>query len=202
MGLIIGLISRAIYHVPAPLTLLQILGIELLVLLYPASVLSRAPSSRHSHLHFDALLFGMIAACIAYGSFLLTFVWHGISPVSIDTAHQLFQQATTVALVGLGLCQLTNLLLVRSSNRGLLTIGLWHNRQLVRALAVAGFLLLNVSYNPVFQAVFGTAALQPVDWLTIAIGLSLYMGFRRLQHHTHRHSRHVVLELHREIQES
>jgi len=198
-----GLVLSLIYHVPAPLSLLQILGIELLILVYPISILSRTKSSAaHSHLRFEALTFGMLAALMAYGSFLLTFGWQGLSPVRIDTTNSLYRQAVTVAFISLALCQLVNLLLVRSGNRSALNRGLWNNRQLVRSLAVASFVLLNVVYNPVLHAAFGTTALQPLDWLTVLIAVGSYTSFRHMQRHTHRHSCLEVVALHRELQES
>jgi len=144
--------------------------------------------------------YGLLAAILATGNFFLFFLRHGTSPEHIDSTSLIYAQATTLTYVTLVFCQFINLLLVRTAEHAtFFTSYLWSNKRLLLAFGVSLFCILNLAYNPVIQPYFRTSALQVSDWLMVLVAAGIYLGIRLLQRHSHKYSRHAVLQLHRDV---
>jgi len=199
--LLISLLVTYIWHIPAAILLIQILAVELFLQTLPISTLQhdkvKKKPRHHMHVKVELVAFGIWAGLISYGSYLLFFGYHVISPVYIDTNNSLYVQATTLALVTFALCQAVNILFVRADEH--LHMGtkfLWENKKLLRAFAMSGFLLLNLVYNPLLHSLLGTAPLSLLEWIVALFCTTIYIGGRRLQRHSRQFSRHAVRELH------
>lgn len=201
---VLGLLISLLLHIPLAMPIILLLAMEVLSQAFPLSTLKHEwhekSKRHHKHIKLEIIGFGVWAAIATYASYLLFFAYNVLSPVFIDTSSQLYAQATTVALITLALCQALNILFTRGDDHKRLgTNHLWKNQKLLRAYGVSAFLLLNAVYNPLFQAMLGTAALSFVDWVAAIFGAGLYVGGRRLQRYTRLHTRHALIKLHHEL---
>lgn len=203
---IIGLVAMVSTHVPPAITLVQVLAVELLAQALLLSALSQekrilAPRKTAQHqIIVEIIVFGILAAVIAYINYRLFFVRNGLAPAYIDTTHPLYVQATSLTYLTLVLCQFMNLLFIRSDERKLFfTDYLWRNQKLVQAAAVSFFMLLVIIYNPWLQSFFGTGPLGLWDWIMAILCAATYTGLRVLQRHTRQHTRHEVVKLHHKV---
>lgn len=204
--LVIGLVVHLAWHVPFPLTLLQALGLELLVLAYPISVLHYDHDShklRDTHdrqVKFELIAFGGLAAGLGLLSFFLFFHRFGLSPAYIDTSNYVYREGTTVVLLTLALCQTLHLIFVRlDAERKFKAASLVANPALLRAWFVSLLVLLNCMYNPLFHSIFGTQRLGLADWLLALLMAAIYFALRQLQRSSREHSHHAVVQLQREV---
>jgi magnesium-transporting ATPase (P-type) len=206
LTLLISLASVVVFHVPVAITLVLVLAIELLTQALPLSVLAKYKGSHKPDYHLshqaimEVITFGVLAAALAYGNYLLFFARHGLSPAHMDTANPLYAQAITLTYLTLVLCQFMNLLFVRADKRKrFFTKYLWSNQKLLQAGGVSAFILINVIYNHWIQPIFGTGPLDIIDWLAAVAAAGFYTGWRIFQRHTRHHARHAVIKLHREV---
>jgi magnesium-transporting ATPase (P-type) len=204
---ILSLVLQALTHIPPAISFIQIISVELFVLTLPLTVLSTETNSTKRRnlnprqLRVEIGLFSLLAILVSYGNYLLFFARHGLSPAYMDSGHPAHLQATALTCLTIALCQLANLLLVRADEHPkFFAAHLKSSRKLLQALAVSGFLVLNVIYNPWLQAAFGTYALDISDVSAAIFGLGLFIGLRSLQRHTRQHARHAVVALHRETE--
>ncbi len=202
--LVISVVMAQKFHIPAAILVIQLFAIELLSQSLPISKLrhekSKPKARNHVHVKIEVLAFGILAAVIAYLSYLLFFGYHTLSPEYIDTSNLLYRQATTVALVTLAFCQAINVFFVRADHhKQILTDYLLSNKQLVRAYGVSLSLIVILVYAPWLQSIFHTAAIGLREWAAAILCAGLYGACRRLQRYTKKHTRHEVVKLHHKL---
>ncbi|MGW3409974.1 cation-translocating P-type ATPase [Streptomyces sp. NPDC000888] len=174
--------------VPLPLTVMQILAIDLGTDTLPALALSREPAEpglmdRPPRKRTDGVIdrallvrawafIGMISATLVMAGYFLTLTragWHPGDPVGAHTPlHHDYLQASTTAWLGIVACQIGTAFAARTDHASLRSVGFFTNRAL---LAGIGFTLLfaaAVIYLPPVQSLFGTAALGPAELATVA----------------------------------
>ena len=173
--------------IPLPLTVLQILAIDLGTETLPAlalgreraepDVMTRPPRPRHEHLITRRLLarawllMGSISAVLALGVFfavLLRAGWHPGDPVGTGSPlHHAYLQATTATFAAIVACQVGTAFAARTERASLRAIGILTNPLLLAGIAAevafAGLLI----YLPRLQSVFGTAGLP--GWVLILL---------------------------------
>jgi calcium-translocating P-type ATPase len=174
--------------IPLPLTVMQILAIDLGTDTLPALALSREPAEpglmdrpprkRSVGVIDRALLLrawgflGVISASLVMGAFLLTLSragWHPGDPTGPGTAlHHAYQQATTTAWLGIVACQVGTAFAVRTDHASLRAVGVFTNRPLLAAIGVSLVFAAALIYLPFLHAAFGTAALSPTQLATVA----------------------------------
>jgi Ca2+-transporting ATPase len=104
-------------------------------------------------------------------------VWTGILMALISLGTGYFYWAAgnpawqTMTFTTLTLSQLAMALVARSDHESLFSIGIFSNKQMVRALLATFVLQLVVIYVPFMQKALNTQSLSPSD-LAIALGLS------------------------------
>ena len=169
--------------VPLPLTVLQILAIDLGTEILPALALGREPAEPglmerppraqsegviHRSLLTRAWLFlGLIEAALVLAGFffvLLRAGWRPNDPISEGhSLHHAYLQATTMTFLGIVACQVGTAIAARTERVSLRSIGFFSNPLLLWAilseLVFAGALV----YVPLLQGVFGTAAVGPSE---------------------------------------
>jgi P-type Ca2+ transporter type 2C len=211
LTVLISLAATTFWGIPAAITAIQILAIDVIAQMFPITALGWDPAvgrlmrdkprslSDHIINHKTVLEFvgfGLLAACLAYANYLFFFTRHHISPVHIGTSVGPYLAASILTYVTLVLCQFMNLLLVRSQGQPLFSSYLWSNKKLLSAFAISFFCIINIVYNPLIQPYFGAAALTAADWLT-AIGVAAIYTCTRLLHiHTKKHGRRALLQKH------
>lgn len=166
--------------IPLPLTVLQILAIDLGTDIVPALALSReaaepglmdrSPRPRAEGVINAALLarawgfLGAISAALVMGVFLIVLHragWQPGAPTGPGTAlHHAYQQATTVAWVGIVACQIGTAFAARTEYASLRAVGVFSNRALLGGIAVEIVFAALLIYVPFLQPVFGTAPLS------------------------------------------
>ncbi|MDJ0394825.1 cation-transporting P-type ATPase [Rhodococcus sp. G-MC3] len=174
--------------IPLPLTVLQILAIDLGTETLPALALGREPAEpglmdrpprRRSAAIIDrALLFrawlilGVPSAILVMAGFLFTLHragWSPGDPTGVgDPLHDAYLQATTVTFAGIVACQIGAAFAARTDRASLRSIGLFTNRPLLWGIVFELVFAGTVIYVPPLQHVFGTAALDFTQLALIA----------------------------------
>lgn len=88
--------------------------------------------------------------------------------------------AQTMAFTTLVIFQMFRVLNLRSEEHSLFKIGICSNMKLVFAVCISIFLQLFVIYTPFMQNVFGTTALNIIDWIYIVAVSSSIMIFMEI----------------------
>jgi len=175
-------LAFVLFRIPLPLTIIQILAVDLGTDMLPAlalgaerpdpRVMQRAPRPRTQRLLSWPLLaraylfLGMLEAAAAMAAFF--FVLHlggwtyGDMPGRFDP---LYLQATAACLAAIIVTQVVNVFLCRDPSASIFTVGLLANRLILLGVAVEIALILAIVYTPWGQSIFGTAALPLEAWL-------------------------------------
>jgi magnesium-transporting ATPase (P-type) len=115
---------------------------------------------------------GLISATLVMAGFFLTLRhegWHLGAPTGPGTPlNHACQQATTVAWLGIVACQIGTAFAVRTDHVSLRSVGVFSNRFLLGGIAFSLAFAALLVYVPVLHAVFGSAALTPVQLATVA----------------------------------
>jgi calcium-translocating P-type ATPase len=168
--------------VPLPLTVLQILAIDLGTETLPALALGREPAEpglmdrpprprgqsvidRQMLFRAWALLGGVSAVLVITG-FLVTLYaggWHpGASTEPGSPLHHVWQQATTMTFLGIVACQIGTAFAARTQRAALRDVGLFTNRLLLWGVLFEVVVAAAMVVLPPLQALFGTA--PPAPW--------------------------------------
>jgi magnesium-transporting ATPase (P-type) len=172
--------------VPLPLTVMQILAIDLGTETLPALALGREPAEpglmerpprdRSAGVIDGPMLarawalLGGVSAVLVTALFLGTLVAGGWSPgtdVGSGPMHDLWRQATTMTFLGIVACQVGTAMAARTSRASLAAIGLTTNRLLLWGIAFELVFAAAVVILPPAQAVFGTE--RPEPWQLLAL---------------------------------
>ncbi|MEV4847533.1 cation-transporting P-type ATPase [Micromonospora matsumotoense] len=174
--------------IPLPLTVLQILAIDLGTETLPAlalgrepaepGLMDRAPRPRTTGVIDRALLLrawlllGGVSAALVMGGFLYTLTragWQLGDPTGPGTAlHHAYLQATTVTFAGIVACQIGTAFAARTDRESLFTIGLLSNPLLLWGILFELVFTAAVIYVPALQDIFGTASLSLGQLVVIA----------------------------------
>ena len=178
---VVPFIAFVLFRIPLPLTVMQILAIDLGTDLLPAlalgadsperDVMQRPPRPRSQRLLDRATLIrsygwlGMIEAALGLLGFFFAYWWEG-EPLA--ATGRLYVMATTVSLAGIVACQIGNGLACRSRSESVFRLGLFSNRALWWAICAEVVLLLSLIHFPPLADVFHLAPLRPAHWLLLA----------------------------------
>jgi sodium/potassium-transporting ATPase subunit alpha len=179
-------------RIPLPLTVIQILAVDLGTDMLPALALGaeaphpglmlQPPRPRSERLLSWGLALraylwlGTLEAVIAMAAFY--FVLYGIGwhyGDSLSSADPGYLQSTSACLAGIVIAQMVNVFLCRHPQQSLVKFGLLKNPLLLAGLALELVLLLLIIYTRWGNALFGTAPLAPRVWLLV-MPLALLMG--------------------------
>jgi len=177
-------IAYVLLRIPLPLTIMQILAVDLGTDMLPALALGaekptaeimkqppRDPKERLLNIRLLArafLFLGSIEA--AAGLFGFFFVLEGggwqWGEALADTS-PLYMQATTACLTAIIITQVANVFACRSSRESVFSIGFFSNRLIFAGIAFEIILQLFIVYHPWGNAVFSTAPLSLHVWLVL-----------------------------------
>ncbi|HWC33520.1 MAG TPA: cation-transporting P-type ATPase [Mycobacteriales bacterium] len=167
--------------VPLPLTVLQILAIDLGTETLPALALGREPAepglmarpprSRsqgvidRSLLVRAWLLLGMVSAALVMSGFFVTLWlagWHPGDPTGRGAPlHHAYLQATTATFAGIVACQVGTAFAARTEHSSLRAVGLFTNRLLIGGIAFELLFTAALMYVAPIGHLFGTVPLPP-----------------------------------------
>ncbi|HVC14689.1 MAG TPA: cation-transporting P-type ATPase [Acidimicrobiales bacterium] len=166
--------------IPLPLTVMQILAVDLGTDTLPALALSREPAepglmerpprsrregviTRHMLARSWGFMGTISAVLVMAGFFAVLFHagWHpGATTGSGTRLHTAYRQATTVAWLGIVACQVGAAFAARTEWAPLRAIGVFSNRPLLLGIAVELGFAFALIFAPPFHGFFGTASLS------------------------------------------
>jgi magnesium-transporting ATPase (P-type) len=167
--------------IPLPLTVMQILAIDLGTDTFPALALSREPAEpglmdrpprpRKEGVIVGSMLarswgfLGVISAALVMAGYFVVLHqggWHLHAPTGATSPlHHVYQQATTVAWLGIVACQIGTAFAVRTERASVRAVGVLRNRPLLYGIAFELAFAFTIVYLPQLHRVFGTADLSP-----------------------------------------
>jgi Ca2+-transporting ATPase len=181
---IVPYLLYALFGVPAPITVMQILAIDLGTETLPAlalgvekpepDVMNRPPRERTERLlSMGSMLrgyvfLGLISSAVVTSAFFLLLVRHGWrwGQHSAPSA-SIGNSATTVVFLGIVLLQVGNAFACRTERVSALRIGLLSNRFLLFGIAFELVFAAVLMYVPALQGLFGTTSLPVLWWVAL-----------------------------------
>jgi magnesium-transporting ATPase (P-type) len=183
---IVPFIAFVLFGIPLPLTVMQILAVDLGTDLVPAmalgaeppepDVMRRKPRARSERLLDLVTLLraygwlGMIEAVLSLGGYFFAFWlsdWRPGMPLAATGAAYL--TATTMTLAGIVACQVGNVFACRSNRQSVRQLGFTSNRLLFLGIGFEVGLLLLLMYAAPLAWVFGRGPLEANHWLLLAL---------------------------------
>ncbi|MFZ3091533.1 MAG: cation-transporting P-type ATPase [Nitrospirota bacterium] len=179
---IVPYIAFVLLRIPLPLTVIQILAVDLGTDMLPAlalgaerptsGIMERPPRSRRERL----LNFPLIARAYLFlgpieaAAGLAGYFWflHGGGwqwGQSLLKTDMLYMQATTMCLTAIIVTQVANVFACRTTTESVFKIGLFSNRLILFGIAVEILLQIFIVYHPIGNKIFGTAPLPFSGWL-------------------------------------
>jgi sodium/potassium-transporting ATPase subunit alpha len=186
---IVPFLAYVLLGIPLPLTILQILAIDLGTDMLPAlalgaerpagAVMRSPPRPRGEPLLTSAMLWrayaflGPIEAAAGMTGYFFI-LWQGDWSWGQSPPLLLYQQATTACLSAIIVTQIANGFVCRSARESVWSLGWLSNRLLLIGIAVEVGLILALVYSPMGQRIFGTAALPVSAWL-VALPFAVFL---------------------------
>ncbi|MCK9389440.1 MAG: cation-translocating P-type ATPase C-terminal domain-containing protein, partial [Sulfuritalea sp.] len=178
------------FRIPLPLTIIQILAVDLGTDMLPAlalgaekpdpAVMNRPPRARDERLLSVGLLLraylflGVLEAAAAMAVFFFVLDaagWH--YGTVLDRSNPLYLQATSACLATIVVMQMMNVLLCRHPLKSSLAFGFVGNPYILLGLAAELGVILFIIYTPAGHWLFGTAPIDAKVWLLALAGAAL-----------------------------
>lgn len=182
---IVPFIVFVLFRIPLPLTVMQVLAVDLGTDLFPAlalgseppepDIMQRPPRNRSRPLLNRALLarsylwLGGIQSALGLAGFFWIYWrsgWQG--ETALPATGDIYRTATTMSLAAIVACQLGNALACRSDHRSLNSIGWFSNPSLWFAMGLEVAILLLLMHLDPLSSAFALEPLSRVDWLLLA----------------------------------
>ncbi len=182
-----------LFQIPLPLTIMQVLAVDVGTDLFPAlalgaeksetGVMQRPPRRRNERLlNFPTFLrayawLGAIEAVLAISGFLFAQWLEGWKPgLPFISNGSVYVATTTVTFAGIVMAQIGNAFACRSGSQSIFKLGLFTNRWLLYGIAVEIIMLLSLIYIPPIASLFNMSPLRYEHWLLImTFGLILLL---------------------------
>ena len=177
-------LAFALFRIPLPLTVIQILAVDLGTDMVPAlalgaeaphaGVMREPPRRRGEHLLSWPLLaraylwLGLLEAGAAMAAFFFVLAESGWAWGELRGAHDpAYLQATTACLAAIVVMQVANVFLCRHPAQPFWRFPLFANPLLLAGIAIEAGLILSIVYTPWGNVLFGTAPLAGTVWTFI-----------------------------------
>jgi magnesium-transporting ATPase (P-type) len=196
---IVPYLAFVLFKIPLPLTIIQILVVDLGTDMLPAlalgaerpeaQVMRRPPRSPTERLLSWPLLaraylwLGLLEAAAAMAAFFFVLRGAGWNYGEMLPANDpIYLQATTACLSAIIVMQVVNVYLCRSDRGSAFTWGVFLNRMILLGIAVEIALILLIDYTPWGNSLFGTAPIALDVWLYVvpfAFAMLLFEELRK-----------------------
>jgi len=181
---IVPFILFVLFKIPLPLTIMQILAVDLGTDLVPAlglgaetsepGVMSQPPRSLKKRLLDIPLLFraygflGMIEAMACMAGYFFVYYSSGWRPgMDLASSGPIYLKATTMCLAGIVATQIGNVFACRTERESVFKIGFSTNRLILFGILTEIFLIMMIVYFEPMQKIFNTFSLSLVDWIVL-----------------------------------
>ncbi|WP_338211413.1 cation-transporting P-type ATPase [Lactiplantibacillus paraxiangfangensis] len=199
---VLFLFSRGL--IPLPLTVMQILTVDLGTDMLPAlglgaeksepGIMDQPPRARTAHLLNKTIVwkafgwYGMIASVLSTVAYFFVNWLHGWPHVALATSGNVYVMATTMTLAAIVFCQIAAAINCRTQLTSVFKIGLFSNHRIWFGIGFEIILIALLMYVPVLQGLFNTTGIAGRDWgllLSIPIPLILIEELRKaiVRHH-------------------
>ncbi|WP_414470073.1 cation-translocating P-type ATPase [Methanobacterium sp. ACI-7] len=179
---IIPFVLMVIFKIPLPITVMQILAIDLGTDTLPAlalgvgpseaDVMDRPPRSRKERLLNLGVIFrgyvflGLIeAALVMSGYFWILYGGGWQLGQQLSFSDPLYIKATTMVFAGIVTAQIGNLLTSQTTRTSTFQIGLFKNKWVPLGIIFEIIVVLSIVYIPFLQNIFNTTALGVNEWI-------------------------------------
>lgn len=171
---LIPYIGYILFGIPLPLTIMQILAVDLGTDMFPAlalgaerpspDIMQRPPRPKNEHLlsrsvllraYFYLGIWEAVAGMSAYFYVMYQGGWSWAQPLA--PASTLYLQATTACLAGIIATQIANVFACRSPNSSIFTLGFFSNRLVLAGIASEALLAAFIIYTPLGNSLFASA---------------------------------------------
>ncbi|HIJ86772.1 MAG TPA: cation-transporting P-type ATPase [Desulfuromonadales bacterium] len=181
---LIPYIGYILFGIPLPLTIMQILAVDLGTDMLPAlalgaekpspDIMQRPPRPKDEHLLTRGVLLraylylGLWEACAGMSAYFFVLHQGGWSwSQTLAPASTLYLQATTACLAGIIATQIANVFACRSPNVSILTLGIFSNRLVLAGIATEVLLAALIIYTPLGNSLFVCAPIGINVWLLL-----------------------------------
>ncbi|MFB0919647.1 MAG: cation-transporting P-type ATPase, partial [Oscillospiraceae bacterium] len=171
--------------IPLPLTVMQVLAIDLGTDMVPAialgtelpehGIMDRPPRPRKESLLNRPLMFraflwlGVLESAFAMLSFYFLYHQFGWPTVPMQSSGSVYMMATTMTLAAIVFCQIGMVFNCRTERESVFKVGIFKNRMVLIGILVELSLLSILVYAPFTHKLFNTAPLRLVDWAFLLI---------------------------------
>ncbi len=179
---IVPFVMMVLFRIPLPITVMQILAIDLGTDTVPAlalgvgpaesDVMDRPPRPRKERLLNFGVIFrgyiflGIIEAALVMSGFFWALTSSGWAlGQQLSFTDPIYLKATSMVFAGIVLAQMGNLLGCQTNRTSVLDVGIFKNRWILRGIAFSVAVMLAIIYIPPLQDIFGTTALGLIEWL-------------------------------------
>ncbi len=193
MPSILFLFSRGL--IPLPMTIMQILAVDLGTDMLPAlglgaepaevGIMEQPPRAHNAHLLSKRILlrafawYGILESLVAVGAYFFVNLQNGWPTASLASSGTVYARATTLVLGAIIFAQIANALNCRTQHKPILASGepnLRGNHAVWIGIASELVLFVFLTFTPGIQSVFNTAVLTWQDWIyLIAIPIPLFL---------------------------
>ncbi len=184
---IVPYLGYGLFSIPLPLTVPQILAVDLGTDMVPAlalgaekphpGIMKIPPRPRSERLLSLPLLLrayaflGLIEAGLAMAAFFWFLRAHGWTwGVPLDWSDPLYRQATTITFAAIVIAQVANVFACRSERVSTFRLGFFSNPFILWGIVVELVLLALIVYTPFGNLVFGTGSLPLWAWPPLILG--------------------------------
>lgn len=167
--------------IPLPMTVMQILTVDLGTDMLPAlglggepvdpDVMKQPPRKRNEHLLNRSVIvkaflwYGLISSIISISAYFFVNMQNGWPQVPLAGSGSVYMRATTMVLGAIIFSQIANVLNCRTNKVSIFKKGLFTNRSIWYGIIFEILLFLVLTVTPGLQQLFNTTRLLPVDWL-------------------------------------
>jgi len=191
-------LAFVLLRIPLPLTIIQILAVDLGTDMLPAlalgaekpdpGVMRRPPRARSERLLSWSLVaraylfLGVLEAAAALAVFFFVLNAAGWQyGAHLDRSDSLYLRATSACLATIVVMQMVNVFLCRHPLKSALSFGLLENRYILLGLVAELAMILFIIYTPAGNWLFGTAPIDAEVWLLAVAGAALMWVLEELR---------------------
>ena len=167
--------------IPLPLTVMQILSIDLGTDMLPAlglgtelpeaGIMNRPPRSQNESLLNKTVVlkgflwYGMLESAAAMAAYFFVNFQHGWPNVPLAASGAIYREATTLTLAAIVFCQIGMVLNCRTETQSIFKVGIFANRQVMQGIYFEVALIIALMYLPFLQDIFNTAPISVGGWI-------------------------------------
>jgi magnesium-transporting ATPase (P-type) len=172
--------------IPLPLTVMQILTIDLGTDMLPAlglgteepekGIMNMPPRNQNEPLLSKKVVikaflwYGLLASAVSAFAYFFVNIKNGWPNTPLATGEDpIYYMATAMALASIVFCQIGAVFNCRTEKQSVFKAGIFSNKQINIGIIFEIILIAFLVYTPAMQTVFHTAALDVSDWLFLCI---------------------------------